>query len=261
MVRARALPFESKIPMRLTLATYNVHCCIGSDHRYDPERILGVLHELDADIIALQEVEHRPWQGRELLAWLGEKAGYATIAGPTLLREANRYGNALLTRARVINARRVDLSMPGREPRGAIDVDLDWRGVPVQLVATHLGLKPAERRAQTLRLLELFNPSDGRLAVLMGDLNEWFLWGGPLRWLRALFGRTPEPLTFPARWPVFALDRIWVRPASSLRAVAAHRSALARLASDHVPLKATIEVTPAPSTRPAQSPLTAWLPL
>ena len=233
--------------MRLTLATYNVHRCIGSDRRYDPDRILGVLEELDADVVALQEVERRPWRGRDVLAWLGETAGYATVAGPTLLREANHYGNALLTRARLLGTRRIDLSVLGREPRGAIDADLDWKGVPVQLVATHLGLKPAERRAQTLRLLELFNPSDGRLSVLMGDLNEWFLWGRPLRWLRALFGRTPEPRTFPARWPLFALDRIWVQPASSLRAVAVHRSALARLASDHLPLKATVEIAPAAS--------------
>lgn len=230
--------------MRLTLATYNIHRCLGSDRRSDPERILGVLAELDADVIALQEVELRPWRGRDLLTWLGEQAGYATLAGPTLLREANHYGNALLTRAAVVDVRRIDLSVPGREPRGAIDVDLEWKGAPVQLVATHLGLNPAERRAQTLRLLELFKPSSKRLAVLMGDLNEWFLWGRPLRWLRTMFGSLPEPATFPASWPVFALDRIWVQPASSLRVVAPHRSALARLASDHLPLKATIETEP-----------------
>jgi endonuclease/exonuclease/phosphatase family metal-dependent hydrolase len=51
--------------------------------------------------------------------------------------------------------------------------------------------------------------------VLMGDINEWFLWGQPSRWLHAYFEQTATPRTFPARLPLLALDRIWARPASS----------------------------------------------
>jgi endonuclease/exonuclease/phosphatase family metal-dependent hydrolase len=75
----------------------------------------------------------------------------------------------------------------------------------------------------------------------MGDLNEWFLWGRPLRWLHVQFRRTPAPATFPARLPVFALDRFWVRPRVLLDHLVVHSSPLARAASDHLPLVATLD--------------------
>jgi endonuclease/exonuclease/phosphatase family metal-dependent hydrolase len=72
-------------------------------------------------------------------------------------------------------------------------------------------------------------------------LNEWFLWGRPLRWLRKIFGKTPARPTFPAWFPIFALDRIWVHPVSALISLDVHKSPLARIASDHLPVKAVIE--------------------
>ena len=45
--------------MQLRLASYNVHKCLGMDRRRSPERIVSVLNALDADIVALQEVDHR----------------------------------------------------------------------------------------------------------------------------------------------------------------------------------------------------------
>ena len=79
--------------------------------------------------------------------------------------------------------------------------------------------------------------------LLMGDLNEWYLWGRPLRWLHSHFRERPmAPPTFPARRPVFALDRIWVAPAGSLRRLQRHTSPLARIASDHLPLVAEVEL-------------------
>jgi len=79
--------------------------------------------------------------------------------------------------------------------------------------------------------------------LLMGDLNEWYLWGRPLRWLHSHFREMPSaPRTFPAHRPVFALDRIWVSPAGSLRKLVRHATPLARSASDHLPLIAEIVV-------------------
>ena len=224
----------------IVLATYNIHACIGADGEFDPDRIIDVIKELDADVLALQEVEHHKFHDLDLLDYLAAESGYVAIAGPTLLRGSRDYGNALLTRLPVISLNRLDLSMPGREPRGALDVIFDCNGQSLQVVATHLGLNPAERRHQARLLLALFETRVADISVLMGDLNEWFLWGRILRWLHAHFQATPSYATFPARWPLFALDHIWVSPRSRLNTLAVHSSTLARIASDHLPLKGII---------------------
>jgi endonuclease/exonuclease/phosphatase family metal-dependent hydrolase len=229
-------------PRHIKLATYNIHRGIGTDGIALPERILSVLEEMNADIIALQELELHSNAALSLLAYLARNTGLTPVAGPTVLKPESRYGNALLTRAPVVLTRRVDLTVPGREPRGALDMDLDWRGYTIHLVATHLGLNPAERRHQVRHLLELLEIGNANLTVLMGDINEWFLWGRPLRWLKHAFLLSPRRRTFPAGLPLFALDRIWVYPPSSLKRLETHDSALARAASDHLPLKALIEM-------------------
>jgi len=221
--------------MRIVVSTYNVHRCVGRDGRYDPARIRAVINELDADVVALQELEWNPEAALHVLDTLARGTGYTSVAGPTLFRADGHYGNALLTRLAVRRIDRLDLSVPGREARGALDVELLAEQSTVRVMATHLGLLAGERRAQMQRLLDALSVTRAP-TVLMGDLNEWFLWGRPLRWLRAHFGRAPAPATFPASWPVLALDRIWVEPARMLREVRTHRSPLARLASDHLPL-------------------------
>ncbi len=223
----------------ITVASYNIHVAVGTDGRFDPERIAAVIGELDADVVALQEVQFGP-APFDMLAFLRKATGYAGVAGPTLSGRHGEYGNAVLTRRPLLAARRLDLSVPRREPRGALDVTvLAGRG-SLRIVATHLGLRPAERREQTRRLLaECTAPFEG-ITVLLGDLNEWLLWGRPLRWLHRHFEPTPSPASFPARRPVFALDRIWVRPRRLLREIAVHASPLARIASDHLPVRAVI---------------------
>ncbi len=219
--------------MRLRLATYNVHGCA------DLARTATVLRALEADVIALQELNWNPSDALHVLDDLAARLGCTPLAGPTLLRPDGHYGNALLTRLPVVRTRLEDLSFPGREPRGALAAELRVGASALTVIATHLGLAPRERRRQMQRLLALVRASD-KPVVLLGDLNEWFLWGRPLRWLRRHFGRTPAPATFPARWPLFALDRFWVEPARLLERIEVHDAAPAKEASDHLPLVATL---------------------
>ena len=234
------------MPAPFVVATYNIHRAIGRDGVFDPERVAGVLAEIDADVIALQEVQTGA-TGRNLLHLFRDRLGAEAVHGVTMLRRDAEYGNVLLTRHRVVSVERLDLSVARREPRGALDVVLECRGRALRVLATHLGLWPYERRRQVKQLLVALGDETDLPTVLMGDLNEWFLWGRPLRWLHVQFRRTPAPPTFPSPLPLFALDRLWVRPRAALQRVDVHSSPLARVASDHLPLVATLSLASAPA--------------
>src|SRR5438309_6966419 len=136
----------------LTVATYNIHDAVGGDGRFAPERIAAVLNEVDADIVALQEIGAHS-SGTDVLAQLRQATGYEAVSGPTRLRTSGEYGNCLLARCPSLEITRIDLTFKRREARGALDVLFDCEGAPLRVIATHLGLRPAERRAQIQQLL------------------------------------------------------------------------------------------------------------
>lgn len=227
-------------PWPLTIATYNIHGAVGCDGRFAPERVADVLREIKADVIALQEVPLGGSKTPNVLALLQKATGYFAAEGPACDTAERRYGNAVLTRYPILSVRAIDLSFGSREPRGALDADLDCHGHLLRVIATHLGLRPAERRDQIHRLLQAFD-TDEMPVILLGDINEWFAWGRTLRRLVSHFQAVPAPSTFPSRRPLFALDRIWIRPRHRLVHVKVHATPLARVASDHLPLIAYID--------------------
>jgi endonuclease/exonuclease/phosphatase family metal-dependent hydrolase len=228
--------------MRLIVATYNTHGGIGIDRRFDAQRIADVVAELNADVIALQELEFH--MHANMLDILRERTGFHAIAQRTFARDHGAFGNGLLSRWPVTASVPIDLSVPGREPRGAIAATIDCDGTSLRVVATHLGLRPAERAEQARRLVA-FVGQDTLPTLLAGDINEWLMPRRALRALHAHFGESPARATYPSPLPMVALDRVWTSPASLLRSVHAHRSPKALRASDHLPLVATIEMPPA----------------
>jgi endonuclease/exonuclease/phosphatase family metal-dependent hydrolase len=230
----------------LNIASYNVHSCVGVDMRCDVARVAKVIRELDCDTVGVQEVIGRHGEKRCDPNQLEELAGYTSmtaLGGATILRDDGHYGNAILTRRPIVRSCTHDLSFRHYEPRGAIEADLDVDGKVVRIFVTHLGLRPAERRAQVRQIADVLGrtPLDMPLVVL-GDINEWLPIGRPVRWLHRLLEQAPSARSFPVWMPVFALDRIWVRPRRMLRTFAVHRSPTARVASDHYPVKARIAV-------------------
>ena len=220
-------------PDCLRVASYNLHGCVGSDGRREPLRIAEVIRELDCDTIGLQEV----YGLEEVAAALGMRA----VAGPPYVWHGRHVGNALLTKRRVLSSRSHDYSWENREPRSMLDVELEVAGLPLRVLVVHFGIAARERGFQMRKLAQLLHetPKEEALVVL-GDVNEWLPLSRPLRALQDLLGRSHAARTFPARWPLFALDRIWVRPHRALLILEAHRSALARQASDHLPLRALV---------------------
>lgn len=225
-----------------SVVSYNIHQGIGRGGQKDVAGIALLLRRLRPDLAGLQEVDNRHGAGEEesQLERLARETGMRAIAGPTMTEPDGDYGNALLVRHRVVEVHRVDLSYPGREPRGVLEVKVDIEGAPLRVAVTHLGLRPAERRWQVKKLLLTLGDSPECPLVLMGDMNEWLLWGRPARWLHRSFGRAPALSTFPAFFPLFALDRILVRPGEALLRLEVVDTPEARRISDHLPLQAEI---------------------
>jgi endonuclease/exonuclease/phosphatase family metal-dependent hydrolase len=225
---------------RLRVATWNMHGGVGLDGRFAPARVAQVVGELDADVVALQEFGSR-LATFDMRAHL-ESAGTArAIVMPTFQKHGCDFGNVVLTRWPARDVACHAIGVDRREPRNAIDLVVDHGGGSLRVVASHFGLRGAERATQIERLLALFDAADARPTVLLGDFNEWRP-RSALRRFDRHFGMALAPATFPSPFPVSALDRIWVAPADACVGLRAHRSRAARVASDHLPLVATLEL-------------------
>ena len=238
-------PDAKQAGQRISIGSYNLHSGVGMDGRRSWSRVAQVLRELNCDLYALQEVDNQPGDLEEsmMLERLARELDMQAVPGLRIVRRTGEYGNAILTRFPVISVRRHDLSHSWFEPRGALDVQLDVRGQPLRFIATHLGLRRAERRVQWRSLMAALAESPQHIpVVLAGDMNEWFRHSATLRDAHRMFGEPPAPAAFPSFAPILSLTRIWVRPRPALLSIQTHRSELARRASDHLPVKAVIDV-------------------
>jgi endonuclease/exonuclease/phosphatase family metal-dependent hydrolase len=252
------LPQSSSV-LRLAIASYNIHGGVGGDGVRSLARVARVVRALDAHVVGLQEVggPGPPGSAEDAADYLARETGMLAVRGPTMRKGVGDYGNVVLTRLAPHTIRRVDLSVGRQEPRGAIDLGLVVAGARVRLIATHLGLFPGERRAQVERLVELVRggaAGDEAATLLLGDINEWFALGRPLRWLHRCFeGQAHGGRTFPARWPLLALDRIWVHPKRALVHHQVFRGPETRVASDHLPVRVEIAIPRPPAASVTQA--------
>lgn len=232
--------------LSVSLASYNIHRCFGTDGRYAPERTAEVIDALDADIVGLQEVDMRLLvDGRAQLDFLAATLSFDAVAGPNIKGRRGKFGNALLTRWPVRAVYRSDLSVRHYEPRGAIVTELDVDGQALRVVVTHLGLNAAERRLQVRHLLAALDEAGEDIpTIIMGDFNEWRPTRGALRAIDRRYGTSLMPRTFPSRLPLLPLDRIWAWPGAGLKRLSVYATPLSRITSDHLPLRAEVAWEP-----------------
>jgi len=229
----------------MRVASYNIHKCRGMDGATRPDRIVRVIGELGADLIALQEVDRRFGRRGGLLdpSTIEDETGMQLLAQSDASHRHGWHGNALLVRGEPISYRRSRLKLPGGEPRGALVAELDLGEGEFRVIAAHLGLLRASRVDQVNALLAAFRDLPPMPTILLGDFNEWRRRGrSALRGLEPTFGVAPSILSFPSRRPIFALDRILGWPDGLITDLAVHDTPLARRSSDHLPLTATVNL-------------------
>lgn len=256
------------------IATYNIHRAVGRDRRQNPLRIAETIAALEADLVALQEVETPSHPEPLILLQRLREHGYEALLGHTMRRGPHHYGNLLLTRLPVSNHRLLDLSQPGREPRGLIEAQLllgpDPAAPRLRCLATHLGLRGWERRRQIAQLSAALDagldaetrpghpPEHGigqrmgrksergpglARTVLLGDFNEWCPWARRLAPFDRRLRPAPRRASFPAFWPLLALDRIWHGSALRVERLEAVRTTRTQAASDHLPVRAWLRLS------------------
>jgi endonuclease/exonuclease/phosphatase family metal-dependent hydrolase len=229
--------------VQLTFASYNIHKAVGLDGRRDPDRILAVLHELSADVVALQEVDRRFGQRESVLPRAAlEEHGWHPA--PCRMRAASIgwHGNAILVKRGIEIAGAEAIDLPRLEPRGAVCADLLVEGKPLHVVGMHLDLSGI-RRMHQIQAVQAHMKGRKAPTVLLGDFNEWSQRGRCF----AAFGNGWTVLapgrSYPSRRPMAQLDRIVHSHGWRCEEVRVHHSALAAVASDHLPVTARLTFT------------------
>ena len=239
------------------IVTYNVRRCVGNDRRLDVGRVAQVLADLEPDIVALQELDvgRARTGGVDQAHEIARRLDMACHFNAALTVEEERYGDAILTR---YPERLMQVGpLPGHpairalEPRGALWVEVEVEGVPVQIINTHLGLVPKEQQIQARCLAGpgwLKHPNCHGPTILLGDFNatatsvvyRTFL--TTLAAARTLAKVKTPTATFPSQLPVLRIDHLFVSPQITVSDVFAPFTPLTRVASDHLPLVMDFEV-------------------
>ncbi|AGB74616.1 MULTISPECIES: endonuclease/exonuclease/phosphatase family protein [Rhizobium] len=246
--KSRPKPAGGKVdrPEGTLIASYNVHKCVGADRRFDPERTSRVIHEIDADIIGLQEADTRFGERTGILDLrrLERETGLIPVPITGVTKAHGWHGNVVLFKQGTVRDVH-QINLPGLEPRGALIAELELaRGGSLRIIAAHLGLLHRSRAQQTRLIVDLMNDGSEMPTILLGDLNEWRLGDrSSLNTFQAAFGPLPPAVpSFPSTLPLLALDRIMANRRGMISAVEVHDSPLARLASDHLPIKAVVSL-------------------
>jgi len=238
------------ITRRLKLLTYNIHSGIGKDGRCDLSRVRRILDDERALIAALQEIERTAEtdQVNELAMGLPATASFCA----TRSTGNGSFGLAILSPLRIIHCEKYDLSYSSaREPRYCLRTDLEIEpGAVLHVFNCHLGLTARERRFQRDRMLSdaiLLSEDLHHPVVLMGDFNDSpfsVIHSSLRRHFRDAYragGRRWGPTFRLGIFPI-RLDYIYLSPGIRVLDCLVRKDPLARVASDHLPVIATVEV-------------------
>lgn len=245
----------------LRVMTYNVHSCIGMDGKVAPRRIARIISRYNPDIVALQEVD----VGRETSQHIDQAIVLAAELNmdmhyhPVRCIEEEQFGNAILSRypMRLIDASPLSTNvsplrsrMPAvGQARGALHVEIEFRGAKFTMINTHLGVTPEERRTQITDLLgEPRFSKDSKPIIVCGDFNathKHYAYQQTLKQMKdvqlQIESRIPQK-TFPSRYPTMRIDHMFVDEKVVVENVFVPSNQMTKVASDHLPLVADLRI-------------------
>jgi len=238
-------------PARVRVLTLNLHKGFSALGRRDVLHAIRLaVRQVDADVVFLQEVMGQASEaGHSQYEFLADSIWGEHAYGRNAVSSLGHHGNAVLSRFPIAQWCNHDISVPAREPRGLLQCRLTLPGHPRPLHAfcVHLGLREAERCQQLHALARFLAPITAwdEPVVVAGDFNDWrhlghhhLLSETALREVHdQAYGHLAR--TFPARWPLLALDRIYVAHTHHQHPLLLPNQPWAHL-SDHAPLAAEI---------------------
>jgi endonuclease/exonuclease/phosphatase family metal-dependent hydrolase len=232
----------------IRVATYNIHRSRGMDGRTDPARIAQVIHSIQPDVIALQEVLGAGPHSAGHAAQIGALLGMGWAMAPTRTLRGCQFGNVVLSKFPIAHHTQYDLTWKTCEPRCCQRVDITLGDDTLHLYNVHLGTAYLERRYQAGRLTAVVH--DRRVEnpkIVLGDFNEWMR-GLATQMLSErlqsidLRGHLRRRRTYPGMFPVLHLDHIYYEGRVEVVKLELPRTRLTMLASDHLPLVAELKV-------------------
>jgi endonuclease/exonuclease/phosphatase family metal-dependent hydrolase len=229
----------------LKVATYNIRKCMGTDRKRDPDRVIDVLNEIDADIIALQEADRRFGDRKSSISadLLASKTDWHAAQLDIRPLSIGWHGNAILLRNGIKLRSAHPLDLPMLEPRGAVMVEIERNGTPLRVIGVHLDLSGLWRRKQVRWLLAFLDAQPRHLpTIIMGDFNQWSDRGALSEFAFHHHRILKTPNSFHTTRPIAQLDRIIVSHDIQVDDCGAHISPLSQRASDHLPIWAEMHL-------------------
>lgn len=243
----------------LTVMTVNIHKGFTSFNRkFMLPELRDAVRKVGADVVFLQEVlgSHNAhgsrfddWPDSPHYEFLADSIWPQYAYGKNVVYPKGDHGNAVMSKFPIVRFQNHDVSLPGPEKRGLLHCVLRIPGqaVDVHAICVHLGLSGSHRSQQLDLLCEMVRSEvpDNAPLVVAGDFNDWQRRANEVLereiGLREVFVQAygAPAKTFPSRFPLLCLDRIYVRNASVHLPVVLPRKPWSHL-SDHAPLVAEI---------------------
>ena len=247
--------------MQFKVLTYNIHRAIGLDRRYQPQRIIKILKEIDADIVLLQEVDSGVPRSQlmDMAKVLSEASDYPYYElGLNVKLNKGYYGNATFSKFPIRQSENIDITIGQKKARGCLYTEIcvpsETDDKQLHVFNWHLGLSAKERRKQCAVLLKspIFKHlSMDDLCLVAGDFNDWrsllrilFVEGREFQCATDHHNKRGEVAikTYPSFSPRGGLDRIYYRGGLECLSAQKYQKQIAKVASDHLPVYATFKM-------------------